>query len=126
MVGAQARLLRRLSAGEKGNVEVDWENVIEEVQDVGQSELRAVRSLLVRALEHLLKIHGWPSGPSEHWRNEALTFLVDARRSFTPSMRGRINVRDLYQEALAVTLATIIDGVPPRSLPSAWPFSVAI
>ena len=45
----QADLLRRLAAGERLNEAVDWPNVIEEVQDVGLSELRAVRSLLVQA-----------------------------------------------------------------------------
>ena len=54
----QAGLLRRLARGEKVNAEIDWPHVIEEVEDVGQSELRAVRSLLGRALEHLLKIRG--------------------------------------------------------------------
>ena len=120
----QAGLLRRLSRGERVNVEIDWQNVIEEVQDVGQSELRSVRSLLARALEHLLKIHGWPSGPREHWRSEALTFLVDARRSLTPSMRGRIDLSDLYQEARAVVQATTVNGTLPQALSREWPFSL--
>ncbi|MBV8574866.1 MAG: DUF29 family protein [Acetobacteraceae bacterium] len=38
----QAKLLRRLAAGERLNPSVDWPNVIEEVQDVGLSELRTV------------------------------------------------------------------------------------
>ena len=37
----QAELLRRLAAGERVNDAVDWANVIEEVQDVGQSQLRS-------------------------------------------------------------------------------------
>ena len=45
----QATLLRRLARGERLNEAVDWPNVIDEVQDVGQSELRACRSLLVQA-----------------------------------------------------------------------------
>lgn len=56
----QAALLRRLACGEKVNTEIDWPNVIEEVRDVGQSELRAVRSLLARAIEHLLKSKAGP------------------------------------------------------------------
>ena len=42
----QADLLRRLAAGERVNEAVDWPYVIEEVQDLGLSELRACRSLL--------------------------------------------------------------------------------
>jgi len=51
----QADFLRRLAAGERLNAAVDWPNVIEEVQDVGLSELRACQSLLAQAPVHLLK-----------------------------------------------------------------------
>jgi len=53
----QAALLRRLAAGERLNEAVDWPNVIDEVQDVGLSELRACQSLLQQATTHLLKLH---------------------------------------------------------------------
>ncbi|MBV8524874.1 MAG: DUF29 family protein [Acetobacteraceae bacterium] len=43
--------------------------MIEEVQDVGLSELRACQSLLQQALVHLLKLHAWPDSPAApHWR----------------------------------------------------------
>ena len=40
----QADLLRRLAHGERLNETIDWENLIEEVQDVGLSQLSACRS----------------------------------------------------------------------------------
>lgn len=82
----QGDLLRRIAAGERVNEDVDWLNVIEEVQDVGRSELRAVRSLLVQSMVHLLKLHAWPgSAAAAHWHGEARGFLASARRSFSPS-----------------------------------------
>ncbi len=42
----QSELLRRLAAGEHVNEAVDWAHVIEELRDVGLSELRACESLL--------------------------------------------------------------------------------
>jgi hypothetical protein len=36
----QAALLRRMAAGERVNDQVDWENVAEEIEDVGRSSLR--------------------------------------------------------------------------------------
>ncbi|MBW8268794.1 DUF29 family protein [Caldovatus aquaticus] len=51
---AQADRLRRVAAGERVN-DVDWEQVIEEVEDVGKSQLEAVRSLLALAIEPALK-----------------------------------------------------------------------
>jgi hypothetical protein len=35
---------------------VDWENLIEEIEDIGKSQKRAVESLLLRLTEHLLKL----------------------------------------------------------------------
>ncbi len=51
--GQQSALLRRLAAGERVNDAIDWPNVIEEIADVGKSELRAVQSLIARAIKHL-------------------------------------------------------------------------
>ena len=120
----QADLLRRLAAGERVNDDVDWTNVIEEIQDVGLSQLRAVRSLLAHAIEHLLKIHGWPGGSVEHRKHETRVFLVDASRDFTPSMRQRINVPILYRDGCSLVSVMTYDGQPPRPLPPVCPFAV--
>lgn len=50
----QAELLRRRAANA-----LDWDNLAEEIQDVGLSELHAVESLLVQALIHMLKVEAW-------------------------------------------------------------------
>ena len=116
----QAELLRRLAAGERLNEVVDWPNVIEEVQDVGLSELRACRSLLRRALAHLLKLHTWPDSPAAaHWRGETASFLADARDRFTSSMRQRIDLADLYADALYEVRA---GAGEPHPLPEMCPF----
>ncbi|WP_376093450.1 DUF29 family protein [Roseomonas sp. CCTCC AB2023176] len=44
---SQAERLRRLRDGEQVN-DLDWDNVIEEVESVGKSELQAVLSLYAR------------------------------------------------------------------------------
>ena len=36
----QADLLRRMAAGERVNDQVDWENVAEEIQDMGNNVVR--------------------------------------------------------------------------------------
>ncbi len=121
----QAALLRRLAAGERLNEAVDWPNVIEEVQDVGLSELRACRSLLRHALVHLLKMHAWPnSAAAAHWRGETAGFLADARDRFTPSMRQRIDLPDLYADALYEVRAGADDAGEPRRFPEACPFAL--
>ncbi len=73
----QSDLLRRAAAGEPVN-DLDWPHIVEEIEDVGGSALRAVNSLLSRAIEHLLKLHGWPNHQAaEQRRREVRAFLGD-------------------------------------------------
>ena len=118
----QAALLRRVAAGERVNDAVDWAHVIEEVADVGVSELRACRSLLRQAMVHLLKLHTAPqSQAAAHWQGEVAGFLTDARDVFSPSMRQRIDLAELYADALYRSGIAESEGVAP---PDACPFAL--
>ena len=113
----QANLLRRHAAGEKLNPQPDWANIIEEIESVGRSELTAVQSLLVQGLVHDLRSQAWPNSPHvPHWRAEARGFRDDAARSFSPSMRQRIDVAQLYRQALR-RLPDTINGQLPEPVP---------
>jgi hypothetical protein len=118
----QADLLRRLASGERLNETIDWENVIEEVESVGRSELHGCESLLLQALIHLQKLHLTPNSRSvSHWRGEVVTFLADARRYFSPSMRQRIDLAALYAQALHRLQVEARGKRDPR-LPATCPF----
>ncbi len=96
----QADLLRRLARGERVD-EVNSEHVVEEIEDVGRSELHDVQSHLRQMLARLLIVRGWPDGPPvNHWRGEIAAFQKDALRRFAPSMRQRIDLDRLYADAL--------------------------
>jgi len=57
----QAGLLRRVAAGQRPtDRDLDWSNIIEEIESVGREQLHAVGSLLVQALAHVLKASAWP------------------------------------------------------------------
>ncbi len=121
----QAALLRRLAGGERVNDAVDWSHVIEEVEDFGLSELRGCRSLLRHALVHLLKLHAWPaSEATARWRGELAGVLTDARDSFTPSMRQRIDVAELYADALYAARAGTDASGAARKMPDSCPFQL--
>ncbi len=121
----QADLLRRLAAGERVNEAVDWPNVIEEVFDVGMSELRRCRSLLQQAMTHILWIYAYPDSPAvDHWFDEVGAFLDDAVQRYAPSMRQRIDVADLYAWSLKRAGRTRKDAGEPRSLPETCPFTL--
>ena len=95
----QAALLRRVARGERVN-DIDWDHVVEEIEDVGLSQLNAVHPYLRQMLAHLLTLPGWPdSDACERWRNEVATFQVDAIARYAPSMRQRIDLPRAYELA---------------------------
>lgn len=120
----QADLLRRLAAGERVNDQVDWENVVEEVESVGRSELHRTESLLTQALRYRLKIMAWPdSREVPHWQEEVTLFQIDAARAFQESMRRRLDLALIYRRALH-RFPQQIDGQPPRPLPESCPVTL--
>ena len=120
----QAVLLRRLAAGERVNDQLDWENLIDEVESVGAAQLHAVRSFIIQALLHDLKADAWPlSRDVPHWRAEARGFRSEARDRFTPSMRQRLDIAKLYRDAVRRVPETI-DSVAPLPVPDTCPVSL--
>ncbi|HVC60232.1 MAG TPA: DUF29 domain-containing protein [Acetobacteraceae bacterium] len=117
----QAELLRRLAAGERVNDQVDWRNVVEEVESVGRSELHRTESLLMQALRHRLRIMAWPnSSEVPHWQEEATLFQMDAARAFQESMRQRLDLALICRRARH-RFPRQIDGQPPLPLPETCP-----
>jgi hypothetical protein len=47
---------------------IDWENLAEEIESLGRSQRREIRSRLVVLLAHLLKWAHQPEGRSNSWR----------------------------------------------------------
>lgn len=120
----QAALLRRLAGGERINGQIDWENVIEEVESVGRSEVKGVRSAIIHALLHDLKAEAWPlSRDVPHWRAEARGRRDDARDDFTESMRTRIDITVVYKRARRLMPDTV-DGRPPQPVPETCPVTL--
>jgi Domain of unknown function DUF29 len=120
----QADLLRRVGAGEAINEQIDWDNLAEEIEDVGRSELRSCKSLLRQALRRMLKVEAWPlSRDAPSWRGDAIDFRRQAKDAFTPSMRQRIDVAGLYADALAAMPETM-DGQQPLPVPTECPVTL--
>lgn len=78
---AQARALR-----ERQLDQVDWPNVAEEIEDLGKNERRALRSRIMRLLEHLLKL---AYARDRLFRNNARGWELSVR-----------NARDVVRESL--------------------------
>ncbi|WP_428484140.1 DUF29 domain-containing protein [Rhodopila sp.] len=66
----QAKLLSRMAAGERVNsVELDWPNIAEEIESLGKSYRRELRSHIGTVLEHLIKLQASPAlDPRNGWK----------------------------------------------------------
>ncbi len=86
----QTELLRRRAAGELPNDEgLDWLNLAEEIESVGASEKREVRSRLMRICQHLLKWKYQPERQSRSWEATIFVHRRDLQGLFedSPSLR---------------------------------------
>jgi len=124
----QAALLRRMASGERVNDQVDWQNVIEEIESVGNEQRFAAESLLTNIMRHLLQIAAWPEAAAvSHWRNETAGWRVQVRRRLrrNPGLRPIIQAElaELYQDAIE-TMYHEVDGVPRPPVPTSCPFTL--
>jgi hypothetical protein len=120
----QAELLRRVARGERVN-DVDWDHVVEEIEDVGLSELNAVKSYLRQILVHLLRLNGWPTlSATRHWRSEIAAFQADVADRFAPSMRQRIDLAEIYDRAIRQIQPLRLGGKPARPHPAKCPVTL--
>lgn len=63
----QARLLREHANG-RPNAALDWENLAEEIEQLGRSERRELASRVANVIEHLIKLAASPaSNPARGW-----------------------------------------------------------
>jgi hypothetical protein len=86
----QAALLRRRAAGELANDEgLDWLNLAEEIESVGASQKREVRSRLMLICQHLLKWKYQPELQSRSWQSTLYVQRRDLLNLFedSPSLR---------------------------------------
>jgi hypothetical protein len=120
-VEEQARLLKQ------GRLEqLDVANLVEEIEDLGTGEKKAVQSNLVVVLKHLLKQRFQPGRRSRSW----LSSIAEHRRRLRNDLRSspslRPYARDVFEECYQDSRrqALIETGLEPDALPVAPPWSL--
>lgn len=86
---------------------MDWDNLIEEINDMGASEKRALRSYMKRLIEHILKLQYW-QGELEYnqrgWKKEVVNFREEIKSILqeSPSLNSYLqqNYLDWYQKSV--------------------------
>jgi hypothetical protein len=95
----QAGIVRRLVRMRGLPNELDIENVAEEIESVGRSELAAVESYVERILAHLIKLGSEPNADAARkWRSEIVAFHGNLQRRYAPSMRSRVRLQEIWRQ----------------------------
>jgi hypothetical protein len=97
----QAKALRATARGGT-NHKLDWENLAEEIESLGRSEKRELRSQILRAIQHLLKL--------EHSK------AVDPRRGWMETVNNARSEVELVLET-SPSLVNEIDDMITREMP---------
>lgn len=116
----QAILLR-----EEEFEQVDWDNIIEEIESLARTEKHEVESRLEVLLMHLLK---WRYQPGKRGRSWRATIDEQRRRLHkllreSPSLRARLTdfVGETYPDAIRA--AVIETGLDKHAFPAACPWT---
>src|SRR6516225_5265938 len=98
----QSRALRKASQS-RVNLALDWQNLAEEIDDLGRSVRRELRRRLTVIVEHLMKLEHSPA--------------IDPRGGWMDTInRERLNIEDLLEDSpsLRRELPSMIERLKPR------------
>ena len=122
----QAERLRTLP--QLNNAGLDVENLAEEIEDLGRSEISKIHSLIRQALVHLIKIEADPNSPARrHWQQEIGGFVVPIRKTWSPGYRQRLDMDEIWADAreeAGNALAAYDVRLP--NLPETCPFPIDV
>lgn len=72
---------------------MDWDNLIDEIEDMGKSDKRALRSYTQRLIEHIFKLKYWKKERERNqngWKSEVINFRTEIENILedSPSLRN--------------------------------------
>lgn len=104
----QSNALRE-AAGVGTNLPLDWENLAEEIESLGRSQRRELRSRIAVIIEHLLKLEHSPAiDPRRGWIDTIARERLDIELLIedSPSLKGDVARMVVDETARAVRNAT--------------------
>jgi len=110
--------------------DLDLGHLAEEVEDLGESLYRSVRSRVRTIIEHLLKLEHSPAGePQKGWRETVRTQRADLDEDLTAALRARIEtgLPRYYAKARRDAAAALRDYGEHRAadaLPQTCPYTL--
>ncbi|GET38606.1 DUF29 domain-containing protein [Microseira wollei] len=114
----------KLRSQDYGNV--DWDNLIEEIEDMGRSERRSLESNLIVVLLHLLKWQNISDRRSGSWEAS----IIEHRRRIKKAIQESPSLRPYLESILtesyteAVKQAKAETGLPLETFPTECPYEL--
>lgn len=98
---------------------VDWENLIEEIEDMGRSERRSLETNLIVVLLHLLEWQYQPEYRSGSWESSIIEHRRRIKKSLQESPSLNPYLESIFTEAYteAVKQAKAETGLPLETFP---------
>ncbi len=106
---------------------IDWENLIEEIEDMGRSERKSLKSNLIVVLTHLLKWQYQPEFRSGSWKGS----IVEHRRRIREALSDSPSLKPYLEEVFAgcyldaVEQASAETGLAVETFPQECPYTSA-
>ena len=91
--------INQLRSGQFSSVDLD--NFLEELESMGRSQKRMVKSLLIRFFEHLLKLTYWyveRKRNEGHWKGEIRTFRREIKDELKDSPSLKPYILEIFDE----------------------------
>jgi hypothetical protein len=84
--------------------QLDLENLLEELEDLGNEKKRRVESFLEQIIRHILLLQYWEAESKNnqyHWRAEIVNFQNQLKRYLTTNLRQHLeeHLPEIYQDA---------------------------
>ena len=115
----------RAAAHAGSNLKLDWDNLAEEIEDLGMSQRSAVGSYIMRIIQHLVKLDHSPAvEPRNGWRRTIRQARAEIDRILqkNPSLRREIPhlIEDETQRAVELAIRDLeeYDEIDRLNMPS--------
>lgn len=106
---------------------IDWENLIEQIEDMGRSERSSLESNLIVVVTHLLKWQYQPEFRSGSWKGG----IVEHRRRIRKAIKASPSLKPYLEQVFAecysdaVEQASAETGLPVETFPQLCPYTSA-
>jgi hypothetical protein len=107
--------------------QIDWANLVDEIEDISKSERRRLESNLVVVLMHLLKWNYQPERRSTSWESSIEEHRRRIRKALKASPSLKSYLEEVFQECYedAVKQASIETQIELKEFPENCPYSIS-